>query len=298
MQPSLPRPRAVAPWVVVVFAAFAAPGTAGALAGQEAPEPRVVALGGSVTETVFALGAQGLLVGVDQSSVFPAAAGALPDVGYFRTLGAEGVLSLRPDVVLALEGSGPPAVLEQLRAAGVEVVSVPADEHPRAAIDKVRLVAAALGRVAEGEELEARIAADLERLATEGTASGEGPRALFVWGRGGNTLQVSGRGTAADAMLRLVGAVNAVDGFDGYKPLTPEAVVAARPDVLVVDAELLERLGGVEALAQDPALGSTPAVRNGRVVPVEILGFIGFGPRTAETALRLRSALHDPRPTP
>ncbi len=297
MQPSLPRPQLLTPWIAVC-AALAAPGAVGALVAQEAPEPRVVALGGSITETVFALGAEGLLVGVDQSSVFPEAARALPDVGYFRTLGAEGVLSLRPDLVLALEGSGPPAVLDQLRSAGVDVVTVPADEHPRAAIDKVRRVAAALGRAAEGEELAARIAVDLDRLAARDAEVGGGPRALFVWGRGGATLQVSGRGTAADAMLRLVGAVNAVDGFEGYKPLTPEAVVAARPDVLVVDAELLERLGGVEGLAADPALGATPAVRNGRVVPVEILGFIGFGPRTAETALRLRSALHDPRPSP
>lgn len=77
----------------------------------------MVSLGGSITETVFALGLEGRLVSVDESSVFPKAAGALPDVGYYRSLGVEGVLSLTTELVLALEGSGPPNVLRRLEQA-------------------------------------------------------------------------------------------------------------------------------------------------------------------------------------
>lgn len=259
--------------------------------GQDRPPLRVVSLGGAVTETVFALHASDLLVGVDQSSIHPAEARELPDVGYYRTLGAEGVLSLAPDMVLALEGSGPPVVLDQLRSAGVEVVEVAAGDHPRSAIDKVRRIARGLGRAAEGERLEATIREDLNRLGAEAGAADDGPRALFVWGRGGSTMQVSGRATAADAMLELVGAVNAIEDFEGYKPLTPEAVVAAAPEVIVIDGELLDRLGGLAGLAGDPALAVTPAVRNGRVFAVDLLGFLGFGPRTAATAIDLRAAL-------
>ncbi|MEK9509480.1 ABC transporter substrate-binding protein [Gemmatimonadota bacterium Y43] len=271
--------------------AIALSALATAVSAQAPSTLRVVSLGGSTTETVFALGAEGLLVGVDQSSIYPAAAEALPDVGYYRTLGTEGILSLAPDLVLAAEGSGPPAVLAQLRAAGVTVVAVPGGEHPRAAIDKVRIVAAALGRASDGEVLEASIQADLERLAAMPLPTGVAPRALFVWGRGGQTMQVAGSATGAQAMLELAGAANAIQGFEGYRPLTPEAVVAAAPEVIVIDADLLDRLGGVAGLASDPALAVTPAVQAGRVVPIDVLGFLGFGPRTAELAIDLRRAL-------
>lgn len=277
---------------LLLLGAVLLPGITRPAAAQDRGAPlRVVSLGGSTTETVHALGAQALLVGVDQSSIVPVEAKALPDVGYYRTLGTEGVLSLAPDLVLAAEGSGPAVVMDQLRAAGVTVIEVPGGEHPRAAIDKVRTIAAALGRVVEGDALEARIQRDLDQLAATPVGSGAAPRTLFVWGRGGQTMQVAGAATGAEAMLELAGAANAIEGFEGYRPLTPEAVVAAAPEVIVIDAELLERLGGVEGLANDPALAITPAVRAGRVVAVDVLGFLGFGPRTAEIAIELRRAL-------
>lgn len=282
-------PLPVARHVVTMFALAALP-----VAAQVDSAPvRVVTLGGSVTETVVALGAEHLLVGVDQSSVYPASVRELPDVGYYRTLGAEGVLSLQPDLVLALEGSGPEAVLEQIARAGVDVVTIPADEHLGAPVEKVRRIASALHREDDGERLAARIEGDLERLAVAVADLGSSPRTVFIWGRGGGAMQVSGRGTAADAMLAGVGATNAIEAFDGYKPLTPEALIAARPEVIVIDGELLDRLGGVEGLATDPSLMATPALRDGRIISVEILSFIGFGPRAAATARDLVDRIHE-----
>jgi len=64
-------------------------------------ELRIISIGGAVTETIFALGQETKIVGTDTSSVFPEAATRLPQVGYQRTLSAEGVLSLKPNLVLA-----------------------------------------------------------------------------------------------------------------------------------------------------------------------------------------------------
>lgn len=275
----------------VVLSLLAAPV---ALEAQDAT--RVISLGGSVTETVFALDADDRLVGADQSSIFPAAATELPDVGYFRTLGLEGVLSLDPDLVLALEGSGPAVVLEQLEQAGVRVVHIPADETPEAAIDKARRVAAALGIPERGAALAERIRADLDGVDEAVRGLSDRPSTLFVWGRGGRTMQVSGRETAAASMLELVHARTAITEFTGYRPLTPEAAVAAAPDAIVIDRDLLDQLGGVDRLLADPALGATPAAEAGRVIPVDVLGFLGFGPRTGELALELIDALHRGNP--
>jgi len=254
--------------------------------------PRVVSLGGAVTETVFALGLDSLLVGVDRSSVYPPEARDLPDVGYFRTLGAEGVLSLAPEVVLAAEESGPPTVLRRLREAGVRLVEIPSESSPAGAVEKVRRVAGALGVPARGhalaEAMEERFA-EARRLRDRRSLS---PRVLFVWSQGGGSLLVSGTGTSAATMLELAGAENAVTGFEGFKPLTAEAAVAAGPDVVVVPRSTLERLGGVPGLLAVPGLSATPAAREGRVVTVEILSFIGFGPRTADALVELMRALH------
>lgn len=249
-----------------------------------------------MTETVFALGMDSLLVGVDQSSVHPPAARELPDVGYFRTLAVEGVLSLRPELVLAAEESGPPSVLERLKRTGVELVTIPSEDSPRGAREKVRLVAAGLGVPERGAVLVARMDEEFtraERLRAELTST---PRVLFVWGQGGGTLLAAGAETAAQTMLELAGAENAVTGFDGFRALTAEAAVVARPEVVVIDGATLERIGGVSGLLSLPGLSTTPAGQARRVVTVEILSFMGFGPGSSRALLDLMADLHPEAP--
>lgn len=105
-------------------------------------------------------------------------------------------------------------------------------------------------------------------------------------------MHVSGRETAAQAMMEVVGLQNAITEFSSYRPLTPEAVTAAQPDVIVIDRAMLASLGGVAGLQRDPSLAATPAARAGRIVPVDVLGFIGWGPRTGEVALDVVRAVH------
>ena len=263
------------------------------LSAQVVPaDARIVSLGGSVTETVFALGAGDRVVAVDQSSLFPGEAQALPQVGYFRTLSAEGVLSLNPDVILASEGSGPPPVLEQLEASGVEIIWVSDGSTPEAAVEKIETVAAALGLHEEGAELRARLEDELataEELLAKVT---DRPRALFVWGHGGGGVRVSGSGTGAATMLARGGAINAAAEMDGYQPITAEALLLAAPDVLVVPQSTLDGIGGLDGLLAVPGMSATPAGRERNVVVVDLLSFIGFGPRVGGALTEFMGDLH------
>ena len=72
----------------------------------------------------MALGGEDRLIGVDTTSQHPASLRALPSIGYQRQLAAEGILSLRPDLLLGSEEMGPPPVLEQLRSAGVRHIAL------------------------------------------------------------------------------------------------------------------------------------------------------------------------------
>lgn len=252
--------------------------------------PRIVTLGSAITETAFALGAGDDVVGVDATSVHPDAARGRAQLGYLRQLSAEGILSLRPSLVLASAEAGPPAVIEQLRSAGVRVVVAPAG----ATLDGVRARIRLLGDVLDRREAAARLDEKLRRDATALEARRtRSPRArvLCIYARGSATMLVSGRGTACDAALRLAGAENAIDTYEGYRPLTSEGVVAARPDAIVVPTRGAESAGGVESILARPGVALTPAGRARRVVAIDDLLLLGFGPRTVEGATLLASKL-------
>lgn len=254
--------------------------------------PKVVSAGGSLTETVYALGAEKCLVGADTSSVYPEAATKLPQVGYMRMLSAEGVLSLKPNVLLTTVDGGPPNVLEQIKGAGVEVVQLSGDHTVAATEERIRKVAAAVKADAKAEAVIESLRKDLKAAEEKVKTFPSKPKVLFIYARGGGTVNVSGIKTAADAIIALAGGVNAVTGYEGYKPLTAEAAVAAAPDFILVTSRGLEGAGGVDNFLKQPGLELTPAGKNRRVIAMDDLYLLGFGPRLGQAALELCGLLH------
>lgn len=253
---------------------------------------RVLALGGAVTETAFALGAGATLVGSDLTSLYPPTAARLPKVGYVRALGAEGLLSLRPSLVLASADAGPPAALQQVEAARVPVVSLPEAHTAEAALERVRRVGAALGKSGAADAVVRAMQADLAQttadVARATAAAGAGPRVLFLLSAGRGAPMAAGGGTAADAMLRLAGAVNAVQGFTGYRPLSAEAVLLSAADIVLTTTQTLDGAGGIEGLRTVvPGLAA-----QARIVAFDGLYLLGFGPRLAHALHDLAAALH------
>lgn len=265
-------------------------------AGPIEPHARIVTLGGSVTETVFALGFGDQVVAVDGSSLYPAEVTDLPQVGYYRTLSVEGLLSLRPDLVIGAAASGPTSVLQMIQSAGVRVERIDDAYDPEQSPANIERIAGILGVPERGAELAARVRADFERVASLRTGIGPGVSAVFVWSRGGPGLQVAGSETNAHTMLELAGIRNAAAELRGYQPFDAEAMLLANPDVLIVPAATAEGLGGLDALLRMPGVAPTTAARTGHVVVVDLLAFIGFGPRAGEALLQLLDDTQ--RPTP
>ncbi|MDX2170925.1 MAG: hemin ABC transporter substrate-binding protein [Deltaproteobacteria bacterium] len=253
---------------------------------------RLVTAGGDITEIVFALGAGDRVVAADTSSVYPATAAALPKVGYQRQLPAEGILAMAPDLVIVSDEAGPPAALAQLRDAGVRVEVIAADDSPDGASAKVRHVAALLDRNAAGETLIADMQAGLAQARADRAADSSAPRVLFVYARGAGTLMIAGRNTPADAMIGLAGGRNALADVEGFKPLTAEAVVAAQPDAVLMLARGVESLGGADAIWAQPGLAETPAGTRRRLIVMDDLYLLGFGPRLGDAARDLGRQLH------
>lgn len=254
-----------------------------------ADSSRLVAIGGSLTEIVYALGEEERLVGRDSTSIFPPEALDLPDVGYMRALSPEGVLSVDPSAILALEGSGPKEAIDVLKKAEVPFVMVP-DRYDRTGIlQKIRLTGTALGVEGKAAELAAEVKADLE-AAQEAAKAGADQRILFVLSMQGGRLLASGTGTAADGIIEMAGAVNVMQSFQGYKQVSEEAVIEARPDLVL----MMDRSGdhGIEpdAVFSHPAIAPTPAGRNRALVRMDGAYLLGFGPRTADAVRDLAAA--------
>ncbi len=258
--------------------------------GARAAAPRrVVSLGGVVTEIVHALGADDRLVGVDQSSLYPPAARALPQVGYFRSFAVEGVLSLRPDLVLASDQAGPPHALEQLRAAGVPVVLVASSPNVPALETGIDAVAAALALDADGLARARGLRRELDEAVRLVAPAGKPPRVLILSSHTGR-LQAAGQGSAPDALLGLAGGLNAF-GQPGYKAISAEAVAAARPDAILTSTLSIEAAGGLAVFAAQPGIAMTPAAQGGRIVVLDDLLLLGFGPRLPQALAQVRAGL-------
>lgn len=255
-------------------------------------ERRIVTLGGTLTEIVFALGLGESVVGVDTSSVYPLAATALAQVGYHRHVSAEGIISLGPTLVIHSDVAGPPSAFEQLSAAGIETLTIPEPKDLDGARARIVALAKALGRGPQATPILQRFDAEIAAARRLSASTKHRPRVLFLYARGADTLLVSGHTTAADLMVREAGGQNCITAFEGFRPLSAESVIAAAPEVIVVPERSLESIGGLEGLRDQPGLNETPAARSGRLVALDDLALLGLGPRTGQALNQLTRALH------
>jgi iron complex transport system substrate-binding protein len=246
---------------------------------------RIAAIGGSITEIVYALGEQDHLVARDSTSRYPEAALRLPDVGYMRQLSPEGVLSVNPSGILALHGSGPKEAVDVLKKTSIPFIEVPERYDGEGIVEKIHVVGKALGADAKADALAAEIDARLKAAEKQTASIKDRKRILFVLSMQGGRILASGTDTAADGIIELSGGINAIEGFSGYKQLSDEAIITARPDVVLVMNNAGPATSDDELFA-NPAISSTPAGAARKVIRMDGGYLLGFGPRTAD-------AIHD-----
>ncbi|PBC24806.1 MULTISPECIES: hemin ABC transporter substrate-binding protein [unclassified Mesorhizobium] len=284
--PNLPAMRLsmLAPIVGLSLAALQPAGAAEGVQVFSDPS-KIAAIGGSITEIVYALGEEKRLVARDSTSNYPKAALALPDVGYMRALSPEGVLSVNPTGILALHGSGPREAVDVLKKTSIPFIEVPEHYSHDGILEKVRIVGKALGVDAKAEVLAKELDAKLTSAEKQTASIKERKRILFVLSIQGGKILAAGAETAAEGMVKLAGGVNAVDGFSGYKQMSDEAIITARPDVILMMSNAGPPVSDDE-LFGNPSIASTPAGTARKLIRIDGGYLLGFGPRTAD-------AIHD-----
>lgn len=260
-------------------------------AGESVAEgTRLITLFGDLTEIVYALGAEEYLVARDTSSIYPAAAEELPNLGFAGALNAEAILALTPTLVIGRELAGPEGVLEQLREAGVEVVLLDELTGLDAPQIKIRAIGAALGIPQRAEALAQDVERRLAGVTVELEEHERPLRVLLVYVRRGG-LQLTG--DHARTIIEAAGGIDAAveEGIEGWQALTPEALVAIDPEVYLVLDLGLDVIGGLEGLMEIPGMAETRAGRAQRVISMPDLYLLGFGPRLPEAIADLSAYL-------
>lgn len=252
---------------------------------------RIASIGGAVTEILFALGLEKEIVAVDLTSTFPARATQKANVGYMRQLSAEGVLSVNPTLVLAVEGSGPKTTIEVLESASIPFLLVPEAHDAETMARKIRFVAEAAGVPERGEELARTVLGDLAQFEAERAGITTPRKAAFVLAMGNGAPMVAGDNTLASAIFALAGVENALGGFTGYKPANEEAALASDADAVVIMAERKSDLTP-EVIFASSAFAGTPAAKARRLVALPGSYLLGFGPRIAHAARDLAAGVY------
>lgn len=264
-----------------------------AWAGEADPDTaRMVTIGGSLTEIVYALGEEGRLVARDSTSVYPPEALELPDVGYIRALSPEGVLSVDPGVIVLLEGSGPPEALDVLQKASVPLVVVPESFDRDGILAKIKAVGDVLNVSDKAAALADQVKAEIDAAEAATADVGQRRKVLFVLSLQGGRVLASGSDTAADGIITMAGGINAISGYSGYKQLADEAIIEAAPDLILAMDRGGEHQTQVDQLLSHPAIAATPAGVNQNIVRMDGAFLLGFGPRTAVAVRQLATALY------
>ncbi len=251
---------------------------------------RLVCIGGTITEIVYALGLSSQIVAVDSTSQFPA--DALRDkknVGYMRMLSAEGVLATNPSLLLVMEDAGPQQAIEVLQNSRVPLLFIDSTPTPDAVLGRVRFLASVLRAPQEGDRLSQTIESGFSDLAAWRSHHPGGQRVLFVLSMQNGRPVVAGTGTSANEIIALAGGVNAAASLGGYKPVGDETIPTFAPDVVLamdhagpsIDATVFDQTG----------FRLTKAGQHRRLIHMDGELLLGFGPRTPTAALELAKQL-------
>ncbi len=237
--------------------------------GESAETPaRIVSMSPNLTQIIFALGADDLLVGVDEYSVYPPAAAELPRMGSYMDPDLEALIASRPDLVLTVEtdeGLG-----DKLKGLGIEYREF-RNDTVLDVLESIESLGWLLNKKDKAEELsDDFLNASVEiRHALDGT---ERTRVALVVGRNTGRLQdifVVGSGSFLSELLEFAGGENVfADQAVSYPQVGVESLIGADPDV-IIDSTLAKGASEEEfvKLKEDwNSLAGLKAVRNGKII--------------------------------
>jgi iron complex transport system substrate-binding protein len=252
---------------------------------------KIITAGSAMTETVCALGLCDQIIASDRTSLYPPEIQKLPSIGYRSGISSEGIISLRPSLLVAEKDYVEPAVLTQIQSAGIKVLIIERAYTIDGTKNLIRQIASELNKKAEGEKIITTIESQLAETKALIKKSKVTPKVLCVYNRGTSSVDIAGTRTFS-SILPYAGAESAITGVDGYKPLNTEALISSNPDYLLMFESGVQSLGGMEGVLKVAGVNQTTAGKKRQIIVMDGIKLSNFGPRFGEAVRELALQIH------
>lgn len=254
-------------------------------------QTRIITAGSAITETVCALGDCDKIIASDKTSLYPESIQSLPSIGYRNSISAEGIIALKPTLIIAEKDYVKDEVLAQLTATGIKVLIIERTFTVEATRNLITQIAEALNRQGAAKKVIAQLDADLAEANALLKKVTTKPSVLSVYNRGSANISVAGKDTFGE-IVEYSGATHAFNNVTGYKPLNTEALIATNPDYLITTSTGFESAGGMEGFLKIPGVAQTTAGKKKQIVSVDSIMLTNFGPRVGQAIKELVLLLH------
>ncbi len=253
---------------------------------------RIVCISKQINEYIYALGAENDLVAVDLSSTYPEQIKQLPNVGYHRALSAEGIISMKPTVVLHDGNIAPEAVIEQVKTVGIPLVEMKAGRGLDSAKILMRQVGAYFHKEAAADSIINKWDADMALVLKDTASNKAKPRILIIhYGRAANIYLAITKNSPAGQIINWAGGVNAIDSVGGMARTNAEMIAKSAPDVIIATDFGFDKFGSADKFKEMPGVALTPAAKNGRIYRIEENEIVYFGPRTPAVIQKVKDMI-------
>lgn len=242
-------------------------------------QPRLVVGGGSLTEIIYALGAQDLIVGRDASSTFPAHTQTIPDVGYYRTLNVEGLLSVKPTHLILLEGAGPSSVVEQVDSLGIKVTTIKNTKTVKGLLSSIETIAEIVNKPEKGQALVKDIVQQIDAVKNKSTS--DVSKAVFLMSAGERGLMAAGKNTTPQLIFDLLNIDNPYIELEGFKTISAESLAANPPSIIFIASHTTRGTDVVDLCASNQ-LRLWAETQGCNLIKVDSLKYLGLTPRLPE----------------
>lgn len=269
--------------VIPPAAAFTITDDLGEVFHFDAPVKSIISLAPSITEIVFAVEAQDILIGRTDFCNFPPEASSIESVGGFSTVDKERIVILSPQVVLATSLHSASGDTAWLKEKGIQVITI----DPKTlddVLDAIILVGKLTGHDAQASEVTTSMQRSIDYIhdRTVSLPATQKPRVLHVTWH--DPLWVAGAHTFTDALIEIAGGVNIFGDVSDYTQVDMETAVTRNPEIIIIDYGHGSAMGASYAAisGKDSPFTHTDAYKNDRIYRIDADLVSRSGPRIVE----------------
>jgi iron complex transport system substrate-binding protein len=256
---------------------------------NEIIEWRIVSLKGVYTEMIFDLGMGDKIVGVDVTSAFPDTVNEIEKVGHISAVTAAGLSSLNPNLMFYPKDELSAEVVQQLEYLGIQCVALEQEFTAEGTEKLLKKIAEVLDKSDIAESKLEKFRTDMATFKTNPSPK----KVCFIYARGSGTVMVAGGNTPMGALIKLVGAVNPFESYDGFVPLNAEAMVKENPDVFFMFETGVQSMGGENAVFAIEGVSLTSGAKNKNLIVMDGSLASSFGLRLPLALAELQTKLNN-----